>query len=66
MMTKNFARWPAAGFILSLILGLLVSRGSGVLVLLTLGTALGGLLGALAEESAAPEAEVNLGLNPPP
>jgi len=35
-------------------------------VLLTLGTALGGLLGALAEESAAPEAEVNLGLNPPP
>jgi|GEM_PF-4943170 len=65
MMTKNFTLWTAAGFLLSLSLGLLVSRGSGVLVLLTLGSALGALLGVLAEEPSPAEPEVNLGLNPP-
>lgn len=65
MMTKNFALWSGAGFLLSLVLGLLISRGSGVLVLLTLGTVLGALLGVLAENPWPSEPEVNLGLNPP-
>ena len=64
-MTKNFALCTAAGFLLSLILGLLISRGSGVLVLLTMGTALGALLGVLSEDPWPREPEVNLGLNPP-
>ena len=65
MTTKHFAKWTASGFLLSLILGLLISRGSGVLVLLTLGTALGALLGVLAKDASPAEPEVNLGLNPP-
>ena len=48
-MNRTLLACLTAGFLFGLVLSLLISRGSGIFILTTLGTALGALLGVLAQ-----------------